>query len=271
MMFAMAYQHTVFCKAQNQKDALNQRESVIDLFKENVNCPYSLQNICREGKKHYKAHAGEYWRPLTAIISLGRLMCKRVIVNGKNVLEEKKNCYKTQKSIKKNKKKVIDNGFLLGYRIQKEKKENEKNKQEDYIMKIKNGSTIEEESEEPAIRSRRGSIWETIPEEKTEKQKENKKSKNNKIFYSMRANKNSPASTRPKPEKIIVDLDLIICKDNIMDFNQIERFLQPDLTLIEDDNEESHSISPRKGKRKPATLAQPLPELLTLLMLIVLK
>ena len=87
MMFAVAYKYNKGdrLKFHNMQEKLK----IIQLFNEDKSSPYSLHKICKMGN-YYNAKAGEYWRPLTAILSLGKLMCTNVIIDGVNRSEPEK-------------------------------------------------------------------------------------------------------------------------------------------------------------------------------------
>lgn len=62
------------------------RIKIINLFRDYRKAKLSIHNICSEGMENFDTNVGEFWRPLTSIICLGRLACEAVYSNDDNSL-----------------------------------------------------------------------------------------------------------------------------------------------------------------------------------------
>lgn len=83
MMFARIFQKLT--KHQNRKskqktDHQKIRENIIKIFLDRISSQYGIQNICKAGRE-FNANIGEYWRPLTAILSICKLAQSKIFDN----------------------------------------------------------------------------------------------------------------------------------------------------------------------------------------------
>ena len=60
------------------------RGGIVEMFQDSSESPLSLNNICKIGKL-FSCQPGQYWRPLSAIVSLGMLACGSIYDADENV------------------------------------------------------------------------------------------------------------------------------------------------------------------------------------------